>query len=108
PTDGRAGAGRTNRLDGVAVLSCVDFPGEERPLHEQESIVDLAGPGAALTPFASLTNVVLEFEPAEGAGHVGLDGAVRRVKLAVAELLAEPTLTPEPAEIERYELGAAD
>jgi glycine/sarcosine/betaine reductase component B subunit len=108
PTEGRAGTGRTNRLEGVAVLSCVDFPGEERPLHEQESIVDLAGPGAALTPFASLTNVVLVFEPPEGVGHVELDAAVRRVTLAVAELLAEPTLTAEPAEIERYELGGAD
>src|SRR5215203_5509480 len=47
PTEGRAGEGRTNRLDGVVVLSCLDFPGEERPLHEQESIVDLGGPGAA-------------------------------------------------------------
>src|SRR5947209_6856694 len=101
PTEGRAGTGRTNRLDGVAVLSCADFPGEERPLHEQESIVDLAGPGAALTPFASLTNVVLAFEPAEGVGHVELDGAVRRVTLAAAELLAEPTLTAEPEQIER-------
>ena len=31
PTDGRAGEGRTNRLDSVVVLSCLDFPGEERP-----------------------------------------------------------------------------
>jgi hypothetical protein len=109
PTEGgAAGAGRTNRLDGVAVLSCVDFPGEERPLHEQESIVDLAGPGAALTPFGSLTNVVLVFEPAEGAGHVAIDEAVRRVTLAVAEQLAEPTLAAEPAEIEQFELSPAD
>src|SRR5919109_2429365 len=36
PTTGRAGEGRTNRLAGVAVVSCLDFPGEERPLHEQE------------------------------------------------------------------------
>src|SRR5213592_3350549 len=63
PTDGRAGDGRTNRLDGVVVLSCLDFPGEERPLHEQESIVDLAGPGAAFTPFAEETCVVLTFQP---------------------------------------------
>jgi glycine reductase complex component B subunit alpha and beta len=108
PTEGRAGQGRTNRLDGVAVLPCVDFPGEERPLHEQESIVDLAGPGAALTPFAAFTNVVLEFEPAEGVGHVALDQAVRRVSLEAAELLAEPTLEAEPAGIEQYELGTAD
>ena len=39
PVDGRAGKGRTNRLDGVVVLSCLDFPGEERPLHEQEGIL---------------------------------------------------------------------
>src|SRR5437773_11608720 len=62
PTEGRAGTGRTNRLDGVVVLPCVDFPGEERPLHEQEAIVDLAGPGAAFTPFASSTNLVLAFQ----------------------------------------------
>lgn len=107
PLEGRAGEGRTNRLDGVAVLSCVDFPGEERPLHEQEAIVDLAGPGAAYTPFSSLTSVVLAFTPAEGAGHQAIDEAVRRVALATAELLAEPTLSAEPAAVERFELGAA-
>jgi Glycine/sarcosine/betaine reductase component B subunits len=104
PTEGRAGEGRTNRLDGVAVLSCLDFPGEERPLHEQEAIVDLAGPGATLTPFPALTNVVLVFEPAAGVGHVALDAAARRVTLAVAELLAQPTLGAEPIDLERYEL----
>src|SRR5919202_2034318 len=65
PTEGRAGEGRTNRLDGVVVLSCLDFAAEERPLHEQESIVDLAGPGAAYTPFAQETCVVLTFEAGE-------------------------------------------
>jgi glycine reductase len=105
PTDGHAGRGRTNRLAGVAVLSCLDFPGEERPLHEQEAIIDLAGPGAELTPFGSLTNVVLTFEPAPGAGQVALDAAVRRATLAVAELLAEPTIESEPEEIELFELG---
>ncbi|MCC6221894.1 MAG: hypothetical protein IT201_00180 [Thermoleophilia bacterium] len=107
PTSGRAGEGRTNRLDGVAVLSCLDFPGEERPLHEQEGIVDLAGPGAAVTPFASLTNVVLVFSPAPGVRHEALDAAVRRVTLAVAELLAAPTLDTEPARVERFERGPA-
>src|SRR4051812_9942789 len=87
PSDGMAGEGRTNRLDGVVVLSCLDFPGEERPLHEQESIVDLAGPGAALTPFSDMTAVVLTFSPS-GGGHVELDAEARRTTLAVAEELA--------------------
>jgi len=105
PTEGRAGQGRTNRLAGVAVVTCLDFPGEERPLHEQEGIIDCAGPGAELTPFGAMTNVVLAFEPFADAGHAAVDNAVRKVTLAVAELLAEPTLSAEPAEVERFDLG---
>ena len=104
PTHGRAGLGRTNRLAGVAVVPCVDFPGEERPLHEQEGVIDLAGPGAEVTPFGSMTNVVLTFRPVPEAGHAAIHDAVRKVTLAVAELLAEPTLEAEPAEVERFEL----
>jgi glycine reductase complex component B subunit alpha and beta len=107
PTEGRAGEGRTNRLDGVVVLSCLDFPGEERPLHEQESIVDLGGPGAALTPFAEMTAVVVTFAPG-GGGHVEIDARARQTTLSVAEELARGTLDAEPREVERFELGAAD
>ena len=107
PTEGRAGEARTNRLDGVVVLSCLDFPGEERPLHEQESIVDLGGPGAALTPFADMTAVVLTFSPGEG-GHVAIDVEARRATLAAAEEVARGTLEAEPQGVERLELGPAD
>src|SRR5215213_7633433 len=77
PTEGKAGEGRTNRLDGVVVLSCLDFAAEERPLHEQESIVDLAGPGAEFTPFANETCVVLTFHPGE-AGNEHAEEAARK------------------------------
>ena len=107
PTDGRAGEGRTNRLDSVVVLSCLDFPGEERPLHEQESIVDLGGPGAGLTPFADMTAVVLTFSPGD-TGHVAIDAEARRAALGVAEEIARGTLDGEPDTVERFELGPAD
>jgi glycine reductase complex component B subunit alpha and beta len=107
PTEGKAGEGRTNRLDGVVVLSCLDFPGEERPLHEQESIVDLAGPGAAFTPYAQETCVVLTFEPGRD-GNEDAEAAARRTTLQVAEGLAEPTLDAQPVEVERFEIGSAD
>src|SRR5919109_3255134 len=87
PREGRAGEGRTNRLDGVVVLSCLDFAAEERPLHEQESIVDLAGPGAAYTPFGTQTCVVLSFQPGNG-GNEAAEQHARRTTLAVAEELA--------------------
>lgn len=107
PTEGKAGAGRTNRLDGVVVLSCLDFATEERPLHEQESIVDLGGPGAEFTPFADETCVVLTFHPGE-AGNEHAEGAARKTTLRVAEELARPTLDTEPAAVETFELGAGD
>src|SRR6187200_2486968 len=102
-----AGEGRTNRLDGVVVLSCLDFPGEERPLHEQESIVDLGGPGAALTPFADMTAVVLTSSPREG-DHVEIDARARQMALCVAEEIARGTLDAEPEGVEHFELGPAD
>ena len=108
PTEGKAGEGRTNRLNGVVVLSCLDFPAEERPLHEQESVIDLAGPGAALSPFATDTNVVLTFEARGELGNEELEAWARRTALSVAEDLARPTLDAEPEEVERFELGPAD
>ena len=107
PSEGRAGEGRTNRLDGVVVLSCLDFPGEERPLHEQESIVDLGGPGAALTPFADMTVVVLTFSARKG-GHVEIDARARQTALSVAEEIGRGTLDAEPDEVEHFELGPAE
>jgi betaine reductase complex component B subunit alpha len=108
PTEGRAGEGVTNRISDVAVLSCLDFPGEERPLHEQESIVDLAGPASDLTPFGSMRNVVLTFRPGQDAGHRAIDNAVRSVTLRTAEVLAEPTLAAKPVHTHTFALGPAD
>jgi glycine reductase len=107
PTEGKAGEGRTNSLGGVVVLSCLDFPGEERPLHEQESIVDLAGPGADLTPFACETCVVLTFNTGE-ARNEEAEAVARRATLRAAEEIARPTLEAEPLDVERFELGPAD
>jgi hypothetical protein len=107
PTAGKAGEGRTNRLDGVVVLSCLDFAAEERPLHEQESIVDLAGPGAEFTPFVDEICVVLTFHPGE-AGNEAAEAAARETTHRVAEELARPSLDAEPARVEAFELGAGD
>jgi glycine reductase complex component B subunit alpha and beta len=108
PLEGRAGEGRTNRLDDIVVFSCLDFPAEERTLHEQESVVDLAGPGAVLTPYAAGTNVVLTFRPRDDLGNEELEAWARRTTLAAGEKLARPTLDAEPAEVERFELRPVD
>ena len=92
----------------VVVHSCLDFPAEERPLHEQEAVIDLAGPGAELAPFAQATIVVLTFRPRDGLGNEELEAWARTTTLAVAEDLARPTLGAEPVAVERFERGPAD
>ena len=108
PTEGKAGEGVTTRIHDAAVISCLDFPGEERPLHEQEAIVDLGGPGAELAPFRKWTNVVLTFRPNEAAGHRAIDAAARRVTLRTAELVAEGTLAAEPVHVHTFELAPVE
>lgn len=106
PTEEKAGEGRTNRLEGVVVLSCLDFAAEERPLHEQESIVDLAGPGAAYAPSGGDTCVVLIFRPGEG-GNEAAEAYARATTLRVAEEVAQGTLESEPLSVETFELDDA-
>jgi glycine reductase len=103
PTDGKAGEGLTNRLDGVVILSCLDFAAEERPLHEQESVVDLAGPGAAYTPFASETCVVLTFPPGAN-GNLKAEALARMQTFYTAQSLALATLDAEPDDVETFDL----
>jgi sarcosine reductase len=108
PTQGKAGEGRTNRLEGVVVLSCLDFATEDRPLHEQESLVDLAGPGAVYTPFAEETCVVVTFGPPDNARNDEVEAHARGETLALAERLASATLKAEPQRIETFELREPD
>jgi glycine reductase len=102
-----AGEGRTNRLAGAAVIACADFPAEERPLHEQEGLVDMAGPGAEHSLVSRTVNVVLTFSPAERVGNEEFEAAVREVKLRAARDLATACCAGEPESVEtlEYELG---
>jgi glycine reductase complex component B subunit alpha and beta len=104
-----AGQGRTNRIAGAAVVACADFPAEERPLHEQEGLIDMAGPGGAHSLISETTNVVLTFRPAADVSNEDFEAAVRETKLRAARDLAAETLGAEPAEVEtlEYKLGGA-
>ena len=85
-----AGRGRTNRIDGVAVLSVCDWlaAGYTQPDEFPDSLVDMAGPGAEMTRWGATVNVVVRCEPAPGAPLGDVDRAVRRASLAVARELA--------------------
>lgn len=102
-----AGSGRTNRIAGCAVVACAAFPAEERPLHEQEGLLDMAGPGAEHSHVAATTNVVLTFRPGDGVGNEDFEAAVRESKLRAARDLAAGTigLDPDSVEVLEHQLG---
>ena len=94
-----AGAGRTHRFDGLAVLSTCDWlrAGYVGPEELPDSFVDMAGPGADRSPFGSTADVVIGYVPAEGAPVDEVDAAIRRETLRVSRELAATTLDVEPA-----------
>ena len=91
PTEGKAGEGRTNRLDGVVVLSCLDFPAEERPLHEQESVDRPRRPGRRADALRAGTNVVLTFDARADARERGARGLGARARRSPS-----PRSSPRP------------
>ena len=99
-----AGTGRTNRLQGVAVVNSCDWltPGYVIPEEFPDSLVDMSGPGADRSPFGATANVVLRFVPADGAPMAEVDAAIRRETARVARELAATTLGQEPDDVARY------
>lgn len=95
------GSGRTVVLDGVAVIEVGRLP------EVQEGLVDMSGPGAQYSPFASTVNLVLVFEPKEGLDAVEYDHAIRLAGLETAAYLARLAQGIEPDSIETYALEPA-
>ncbi|MBI3079550.1 MAG: hypothetical protein HYY85_21590, partial [Deltaproteobacteria bacterium] len=82
--------GRTNILRGLAVS------GAAESLNLLESVVDMSGPVAALTPFSVLHHVVLLPSPADGVGRVAYGHALLRAGLRASVYLAEASRQLQP------------
>lgn len=88
------GRGETHLLQGVAVIAAGYLP------RAQEAVIDMSGPGAALSPFGATHNLVVEFTPAAGAPWEKVDAALRVGVLRLAALLAEASLDAPPDDVE--------
>lgn len=84
----------THVLGDVAVMAAGYLP------RNQEGVVDMSGPGASLSPYASTHNVVVEFDPAEDASWTDVDAALRRGVLRLAVALADAAVEAEPDDVE--------
>ena len=117
------GEGRTHRLSGVAVVEVgAPVPGESTVFRER--IIDMAGPGAELSPFARTRNVVLEFTPNMAFFPPGSEAikdfltggpesneynrAVQAAGLRVAAHLGRTAREAAPDDVEAFELGPCD
>lgn len=93
------GEGITNVLQGVAVLQTGQRQGV------QEGIIDMTGPGAELTGFARLCNIVLIPQLLDKAGALEFDQAMRLAGLKTAEYLAKVTLKQKADAEEVFDLS---
>jgi glycine reductase len=92
-----AGSGKTNVLDGVAVLQTGARPGI------QEGIVDMSGVGAAYSIFSKTINIVLNCTPPADSSNIDFDRLMRRAALEAAQYLGRVTADLEPDEVELFE-----
>jgi sarcosine reductase len=88
------GRGETHVLRGAAVVVAGFLP------RAQEAVIEMSGPAAELSPLGLTHNLVVEFEPAEGAAWENVDLALRRGMLRVAARLADAAAAAEPDEVE--------
>lgn len=96
------GRGETHVLRGVAVVAAGYLP------RAQESVVDMSGPAAPLSPLSATHNVVVEFDRAPGARWEDVDEALRRGLLTLAARLAEAALDCEPDVVEEVVCASSD
>jgi glycine reductase len=102
------GAGRTDRLGGVAVVTAGAVPwlGAKGLFVAHDSVLDMGGPGAELHPYADLHLVVLRFRFADGVDHEGYERALLLAGEKVARALALTARDAEPTAVETRTLAA--
>ncbi len=96
------GAGETHVLRGAAVVAAGFLP------RAQEAVVQMSGEGAELSPLAATHNVVVEFEPADGADWEAVELAVRLGTLRLAVHLAEAARDTPPDAVEELPAAQVD
>lgn len=101
-----AGEGVTHRLAEMAVVVCAHYhtsikAGTGAP---NTSMLDMWGPGAAITPLGATQNLVLVLNLVEAISENDAQAAIQMAELHVAERLARATLGLKPAQVEVFEL----
>ncbi len=102
------GQGRTHRLSGMALVTAVAYEGTVRTgtTAQRSAILDMWGPGADMTPFSSLNNLVLTLDLEDGLSAYEAHQAIQRAEFGTALRLAEATKELEPDDVEIHDPDA--
>ena len=118
------GAGRTHRLGGMTLMSCLDEPeqwaargwslsqeGTPRPgrrnVWSYQRFVDMSGGGAVL-PYSSTNNLCLTVRVIEGLDGSNRADILHSALLRLSDKLAETTVGLEPPEVEVFDTTEND
>ncbi|HMA81427.1 MAG TPA: glycine/sarcosine/betaine reductase component B subunit [Candidatus Binatia bacterium] len=101
------GAGRTHRLSGMTVIAAAGYEGTIRAgtTVQRSAILDMAGPGAAVSRFSSYLHLIVSFKIAPGLGELDAHGAIQMAECKVAERLGKITEGLSPARMQTYDLS---
>jgi glycine reductase len=101
------GNGRTHRLPGMTVIAAAAYEGTIRAgtTVQRSAILDMTGPGAAISRFSEHVNLVISFRIAPGLGELDAHHAIQQAELKVAQRIAETTKTLEPENVTAHDLS---
>jgi len=104
------GEGRTHRLSGMAVVAAAEYEGTIRAgtAVQRSAILDMWGPGAEISHFSSLIQLVLILRLAKGLAEIDAHTAIQQAEYQLAFQLAKLTTGLKPSAVEVFELGEAD
>lgn len=101
------GEGRTHRLSGMTVVAAAAYEGTIRAgtTVQRSAILDMTGPGAAISRFSAHVHLVLSFEIVAGLGELDAHSAIQLAELKVARRIAQVTEGLGPESVRTYSLG---
>ena len=104
------GAGRTHRLAGMTVIAAAGYEGTIRAgtTVQRSAILDMSGPGAAVSRFSGFCHLVISFKIKDGLAELDAHTAIQLAEFKVAERLARVTADLLPASVVTYDLADTD
>ncbi len=101
------GGGRTHRLSGMTVIAAAAYEGTIRAgtTVQRSALLDMTGPGAAISRFSKHAHLIVSFRIAPGLGELDAHHAIQQAELKVAHRIAAVTRTLQPEKVTIYDLS---